>query len=401
MHFFHTFFLSLTTFPDLHSYHPQHQPAYNWYDYIYRPYRLRKLATIQDMFVDKVEIELIAGHGGSGLASFNREKFKPFGGPDGGDGGKGGDIFMLASDNAENLKYFKHKSLFRAENGGRGGKNKMHGINAPDLIIMVPVGTSAYVKQDGAEVLIADLNNGGKKVLLARGGKGGKGNIHYATATRKAPRIFQPGEEGQQLDIVLRLTLATDVCIIGYPNSGKSTLLVAISGARPQVAEYPFTTTEPALGTVDDGVDKLAWCEMPALIEGSHQGKGLGNRFLCHAERAKVLVLLLDGAAADPAVDLRHLKQEIAAFDDKMTGKNLVVAVNKIDLIESAGKLDEIRDLADLNGVPLVFISAKLGQGLSELVTTVHKITAEKKVTDVSEIKPEVVFRPKPVDRRD
>ncbi len=308
---------------------------------------------------------------------------------------------MLPSEDEEDLKYFKHKSLFRAENGGRGGKNKMHGVNAVDLVIKVPVGTSAYVKQGGREVLVADLSSRGKRVLLARGGKGGKGNIHYATATRKAPRIFQPGEEGQQLNIVLRLTLATDVCIIGYPNNGKSTLLAAISGARPQVADYSFTTIEPALGTVDDGVNKLAWCEMPALIEGSHQGKGLGNLFLCHAERAKVLVLLLDAVAADPAADLGHLKQEIAVFDDKMTGKNLVVAINKIDLIKNAGKLDEIRNLTDLNGVPLVFISAKLGQGLSELVTAVHQIAAEKKVTDVREIKPEVVFRPKPVDRRD
>ena len=272
------------------------------------------------MFVDKVEIKLIAGHGGSGLASFNREKFKPFGGPDGGDGGKGGDIYMLASDDEEDLKYFKHKSLFRAENGGRGGKNKMHGINAGDLIIKVPVGTSAYVKQDGKEVLIADLSSKGQRVLLAKGGRGGKGNVHYATATRKAPKIFQPGVEGEQLDIVLHLTLATDVCIIGYPNSGKSTLLAAISGARPPIADYPFTTVEPVLGTVDDGVDKLIWADMPALIEGSHQGKGLGNHFLCHAKRAKVLILLLDSGAEDPGADLRNLKEEITAFERRDGG---------------------------------------------------------------------------------
>jgi len=308
---------------------------------------------------------------------------------------------LLASADEEDLKYFKHKTLFKAENGGRGGKNKMHGLNAADLIIKVPVGTSAYVKQDSKEALIADLSNKGQRVLVAKGGKGGKGNVHYATATRKAPKIFQPGEEGEQLDIVLHLTLAIDVCIIGYPNSGKSTLLAAISGARPQAADYPFTTTEPVLGTVDDGVKKLIWAELPALIEGSHQGKGLGNHFLCHAQRAEVLVLLLDGSTMDPGADLNHLKEEITAFDTGMADKSLVVAVNKIDLIESAGELDEIRDLPVFNGLPLFFISAKTGQGLNELISSVHRIALEKGIVETREVKPEVVFRPKPVDRRD
>lgn len=362
---------------------------------------MQKISSIQDMFVDKVEVRLMSGHGGSGLASFNREKFKPFGGPDGGDGGKGGDICILASDDAEDLKYFKHKSLFRAENGGRGGKNKMHGVNATDLIIRVPVGTSAYVKLEGKEALVADLSSKGQKVLMAKGGKGGQGNVHYATATRKAPKIFQPGEEGEQLDIVLRLTLATDVCIIGYPNSGKSTLLAAISGARPQVADFPFTTVEPVLGNVDDSVDKLTWAEMPAIIEGSHQGKGLGNGFLSHAERAKALIFLLDAEVKDPATDLNHLKEEITAFDPGIIHKSLVVAINKIDLVEDGGKLEEIRHMPDFFGLPLFFVSAKTGEGLKELITAVHKIALQKETVEAQDTKPEVVFRPKPVDRHD
>ncbi len=277
----------------------------------------------------------------------------------------------------------------------------MHGINAEDLIIKVPVGTSAYVKHDGKEALIADLGNKGNRVLVAKGGKGGKGNIHYATATRKAPKIFQPGEEGEQLDIVLHLTLATDICIIGYPNSGKSTLLTAISGARPQVADYPFTTVEPVLGTIDDGVDKLVWCELPALIEGSHQGKGLGNHFLCHAERAKVLILLLDAGEEDLGGNFRHLEDEVAVFDAGMEDKSLVVVVNKVDSIEGTGKSDEIRTLPGLTDQPLFFISAKTGQGLNELVAAVHKIATEKEIVETREIKPEVIFRPKPVDKRD
>ncbi|MHB8085972.1 MAG: GTPase ObgE [Dehalococcoidia bacterium] len=353
------------------------------------------------MFVDKVEIKLRAGHGGSGLASFNREKFKPFGGPDGGDGGKGGDIYVLASDDAEDLKYFKHKTLFRAENGGRGGKNKMHGINAADLVIKVPVGTSAYVKRGGKEALVADLSSKGQRVLMARGGKGGQGNVHYATATRKAPKIFQPGEEGEQLDIVLSLTLATDVCIIGYPNSGKSTLLAAISGAKPQVADFPFTTVEPVLGKVDDGVDKLTWAEMPAIIAGSYAGKGLGNGFLRHIERARVLIFLLDAGAEDPATDLRNLREEITAYDPGMAHKSLVVAITKIDLVEDTGRLEEICNLPGFLGLPLFFISSSTGQGLKELITAVHKIALQKEIVENGEIQPEVIFRPKPVDRRD
>ncbi len=305
---------------------------------------------------------------------------------------------MVATDDAEDLKSFKHKSLFRAENGGKGGTNRMHGINAADLIIKVPVGTSAYVKQDGKEVLLADLNNKGSKVLVAKGGKGGKGNVHYATATRKAPKIFQPGEAGQELDIVLHLTLATDICIVGYPNSGKSTLLSAISGARPQIADYPFTTTEPVLGTVDDGVNKLIWADMPALFEGSSHGKGLGNRFLSHAERAKVLILLLDASAEDPGSDFSHLKQELTTFSAGMADKRLVVAVNKIDLIEDAAKSNDIRDGLSFTSLPLFLISARTREGLDELITTVHKLAAEQETMETGEIKPEVIFRPKPVD---
>ncbi|MDD5703950.1 MAG: GTPase ObgE, partial [Dehalococcoidales bacterium] len=277
------------------------------------------------MFVDNVEIQVKAGHGGSGLASFRREKFLPFGGPDGGDGGKGGDIYLYADSGVESLSSFKHKRLFKADNGGDGGKNRMHGINAGDLSIRVPMGTTVFIKEKGRELVVTDLIKDGQKVLLARGGKGGKGNVHYATSTRKAPKVFQRGEEGQHHDIILRVSLVVDVCIIGFSNSGKSTLLSALSSARPEIADYQFTTRAPVLGVVDDGVNKLTWVEMPALTRGSGLGKGLGNSFLYQAGRASVIVYLLDAGSTDLKGDFKTLRNEVLAFDGNLAQKAAII----------------------------------------------------------------------------
>jgi GTP-binding protein len=352
------------------------------------------------MFVDKVEIQVKAGHGGSGLASFRREKFLPFGGPDGGDGGRGGDIYLVADSDMESLASFKHKRLFKAGNGGSGGKNRMHGLNADDLMIKVPVGTAAYVKENEGELVVADLQKDGQKVLLARGGRGGKGNVHYATSTRKAPKIFQPGEEGQQQDIILKIMLVVDVCIIGFTNSGKSTLLSALSSARPEVADYQFTTTVPVLGVVDDGVNKLTWAEMPAFTKGSERGKTLGNRFLHHAGRALVIAYLLDANSTDLKGDFEELRNEITAFDVGLAQKAAIIAVNKCDDIDDAMG-NHIREvLADM-GLPVVMISALEKRSLDELISVVHSLALEAKGRPSNEQVPEVVFRPKPIDRRD
>jgi GTPase len=351
------------------------------------------------MFVDNVEITIKAGNGGSGLASFRREKFLPFGGPDGGDGGKGGDIYFLADGNMEDLSTFKHKTVFKAENGGRGGPNQMHGLNANSLVIKVPVGTAVYVKEEGRESLVADLQKDKQKVLAAKGGKGGKGNVHYATATRKAPQIFQPGETGANFSLVLRITLPVDVCLLGSPNSGKSTLLTALSGARPKVADYPFTTREPVLGVVDDGVKKYVWAELPALIDESHAGKEGGNKYLGQAARAEVLVYLVDACSADIGAELRLLREVVSRFGPGLAGKKSVIAVNKIDLLEDVVLVDAVKSKLDWAGLPVLCISALEKQGLGELVSAVHGLVGEEKQKMIGEAQPEVIFRPKPVDQ--
>jgi GTP-binding protein len=353
------------------------------------------------MFVDNVEIQVRAGHGGSGLASFRREKFLPFGGPDGGDGGRGGDIYLAADSDVDSLASFKHKRLFKAGKGGAGGKNRMHGTNAGDLVIKVPVGTTAYVKEKGCELVVADLQKDGQKVLLARGGRGGKGNVHYATATRKAPTIFQPGEEGQQHDLVLKMRLITDVCIIGFANSGKSTLLAALSSARPEIADYQFTTRVPVLGVVDDGVNRMTWAELPALVKGSSQGKGLGNGFLHHAGRALVIVYLLDASSADLEGDLEDLRDEVRVFDAGLAKKAAVIAVNKTDAVNEAGGGDYIREMLANAGLPKFMVSGLEKRGLDELILEVHRLVMEARNRASSDTTPEVVFRPQPVDRRD
>lgn len=352
------------------------------------------------MFVDNVEIKVRAGNGGSGLASFRREKFLPFGGPDGGDGGKGGDIYLVADEDMEDLGTYKHRTVFKAGSGERGGTNKKHGVNGADLMIKVPVGTCAYVKKDGEEILVADLQGKGKKLQVAKGGRGGKGNVHYATATRKAPEIFQPGEEGEQHDITLRIKLRTDVCITGYPNSGKSTLLAAVSAARPQVADYPFTTRVPVLGIVDDGAEKYIWAELPAIVKGSGQGKGFGNSFLVHAERAAVLIYLMDAASLDIREDFNCLREEIRAFNPHLLEKSSVIAVNKVDLIENPQELAGIEGKLSGTGLPIFMITAALDTGITELISSVHRLVSEHKTGALEAPGPEMIFRPKPVDLR-
>ena len=277
----------------------------------------------------------------------------------------------------------------------------MHGINASDLMIKVPVGTAAYVKEEGRELIVADLQKDGQKVLLAKGGKGGKGNVHYATATRKAPTIFQPGEEGQQRDIVLKMMLVIDVCIIGFANSGKSALLAALSSARPEIADYQFTTRVPALGVVDDGVNKMIWAEMPALVKDSSRGKGLGNRFLHHAGRALVMVYLLDAGSADLGGDFEELSNEVKSFDAGLAQKSAIIVVNKSDTVDDVATSNYVNVMSADTCLPVMMISALKGQGLGELVLEVHRLAVETRKRASSNTAPEVVFRPQPVDRRD
>ena len=352
------------------------------------------------MLVDNVEIKIRAGKGGSGLASFRREKFLPFGGPDGGDGGKGGDIYFVADGNMEDLSVFKGRNQYKAVNGGRGGPNKMHGINAEDMLIRVPVGTTIYIDEEGKESPISDLQRNGQRVLAAKGGRGGQGNVHFATATRKAPKIFQNGEEGEHFDIILKMSLLVDVCIVGYPNSGKSTLLAALTAAKPEIEDYPFTTRKPVLGVVDDGVDKYIWAEIPAIMNGSSLGKGLGSGQLIHTARAKVLVYLIDISLPDTVEQLNNHKREIMQFDPKLAHKKYVVAVNKIDLDDEADPVSSLIEKLNGEGERVYPISAKERSGLDGLVAGVHRIVKDEKAMISAETQPEVIFRPKPVDQR-
>ena len=349
------------------------------------------------MFVDSVEIVVQAGRGGHGSASFRREKYLPFGGPDGGDGGKGGNVFLVVRDDMRDLSYFRNRTSFKAMDGGRGGKQKMHGANASDLEINVPQGTTVYVKDDGKQLLIADLVENGQKVMVAMGGRGGLGNVHFATSTRQAPKIAQPGEEGEKKNLILEYNLVVDVCIIGHPNSGKSALLAAISKANPDIAEYPFTTKEPVLGIVEQGSKRYTWVELPGLAKDAHQGKGLGNGFLRHARRASVLLYLIEFTGADIRRSLNELVDEVSLYNSSFLQKRSVVVVNKIDIANDEQLGIILRDLSEYDW-PVYFISARDRLGLGNMLTEVHKLVDEDKGEPRVDT-PEVIFRPRPKDK--
>ncbi len=352
------------------------------------------------MLVDKVNIEVKAGNGGGGLVSFRKEKFQPFGGPDGGDGGKGGDVYVAADSDLDDLAGFKHKKFYKARDGQAGGTNKMHGTDAQDIVLNVPPGTTVYLKSDEGELLLGDLHKTGQKIRVAAGGKGGRGNVHFATATRKAPKISQPGLEGQRAALTLKLKLPIDVAVIGLPNSGKSSLLSAVSGARPRIAGYPFSTREPVQGVVEQGLKKYTWAELPAVTPGAHSGRGLGNHHLIHAERAKVILYLLDISSENIEGDLNALQEEVALFQQEMTGKKSIIVLNKEDLITDPAVIAGIKERLTYLNLPVQVISAQEKTGLDELVDAVHTLVNEEISRATDKIQPEVIFRPKPVDTR-
>lgn len=347
---------------------------------------------------DKVEIIVKSGGGGDGAVSFRREKYVPFGGPDGGDGGRGGNIVAIADSQITNLRKFKHKMVFKAEAGQKGRGKRQHGANGKDLEIMVPTGTIILQKEViGDEGIIADLEQAEQQVIIVRGGKGGLGNTHFSSSTNQAPRIAQGGEPGEELSIILELRLIADVGIVGYPNVGKSSLLAAASAAHPKIAGYPFTTREPALGVVEVGLQDFVLAEIPGLIADAHLGRGLGHDFLRHSLRTRVLIHLVDGSAESPVADMIKVNNELALFDSALAQKPQIVVVNKIDLPQVRARLKEFRIAFKEAGISVLFISAATGQGVSKLLAetlvllkqTVASIEASKTV-------PLKVFRPKP-----
>jgi len=321
--------------------------------------------------IDRVEIYIKAGDGGNGAVSFRREKYVPFGGPDGGNGGKGGDILVAADRQLSTLHSLSRRRHWKADKGGNGAGKKMHGKNGKDLLIKVPPGTLIYKKSDDAKEQIADLLEEGQIELVARGGQGGFGNDHFATATSQAPRFAQKGEVGEEAWLILDLKLIADAGIIGYPSVGKSTLLASASSARPRVADYPFTTQEPVLGVVEVVNSTFVLAEIPGLIEGAHRGSGLGHYFLRHAERTKLLIHLLDGNAQSPLNDLNSVNTELALFNPILGQRPQIVVVNKIDLPDVEARIPRLKKELGLIGVPLFFISAATGKGVPQLMAKV------------------------------
>jgi len=349
--------------------------------------------------LDQAEIVVKAGSGGDGIVSFRREKFVPLGGPDGGDGGDGGDVVVKADPAITNLRAFRQKRLFKAGNGGDGRGKRQHGKKGESLILSVPVGTAISSKtQIGGDDLLVDLEKPGQQMVVAKGGKGGLGNTHFASASNQAPQIAQKGEVGEENSIILDLRLIADVGIIGYPNVGKSTLLAAASAAKPKIASYLFTTREPILGVAEVGRQSFVLAEIPGLIDGAHLGQGLGHDFLRHIVRTKILVHLIDGSSASPVEDMIKVNAELSLFDSALGQKPQLVAVNKIDLPLVQAKLGEIKDAFGSAGVNALFLSASSGEGVSELLAAaselLDKVAAEKK--EVGRRVPRKIFRPQP-----
>ena len=327
---------------------------------------------------DRAEIRVRAGAGGDGVVSFRQEKFVPFGGPDGGDGGDGGDVIIMADGSVTSLRVFERKRFYRAADGGRGKGKKKHGKKGKNLILTVPVGTVVlYKTQVGGDAAIADLEQPGQQTVIAKGGKGGLGNTHFASSTNQAPQIAQTGEAGEENSVILELRLIADVGIIGYPNVGKSTLLAACSAAKPKIASYPFTTLEPILGLVEVGQRSFVVAEIPGLIDGAHLGRGLGHDFLRHITRTKILIHLIDGSSASPVEDMIQVNAELSLYDSALAQKPQLMVVNKIDLPQVQALLTEIKDAFGAVGASPLFISAATGEGVSELMAEVMEMVTQ------------------------
>ena len=333
------------------------------------------------MFVDEANIHVKAGDGGHGCVSFRREKFVPKGGPDGGDGSRGGDVIFVADGGKDTLLDFAGRHHWRAERGESGMGKKMAGHAGADLVIPVPLGTLIYDSEHGS--LLADLEKIGKQVTICRGGRGGRGNWHFRSPTNQVPRYAEPGTEGQERHLKLELKLIADVGLVGMPNAGKSTLLRAISAARPKVAAYPFTTLDPQLGIVDlVGDRRMVFADIPGLIEGAQHGAGLGHAFLRHVERTTVIVHLLDlypPDGSDPADNYRKIRGELESFSPVLASKHEVIAANKMDLAVDDDALAKLR--ADLPGKEIQAISGVSRQGVDPLLEQIWRDLQAMKVS--------------------
>lgn len=358
------------------------------------------------MFVDEVDIHIKAGDGGRGSLSFRREKFVPKGGPDGGNGGAGGSVYVVADPHRNTLVHFRFNPDYKAQRGGNGAGALRTGRGGRDLEIPVPVGTLVFKidPETGDKVQAADLTIVGQRVLLAQGGRGGLGNAHFATSTNRAPRKVQPGEPGQEFDLHLKLKLLADVGLVGYPNAGKSTLISVISAAKPKIAAYPFTTLTPNLGVVALSGDRdFVVADVPGLIEGAHEGHGLGHQFLRHIERTKVIIHLVDVSSAsgrDAVADFDTIRKELELYNPALLKKPHLVAANKIDAVDDPKRVTALEKRAKKLKLKFFQISAVAGTGVKELIEAAWPIIAKARELEAKalETDPEKDEREVPAD---
>jgi GTPase len=317
-------------------------------------------------FLDEAKVLVKSGDGGNGCASFRREKFIEFGGPDGGDGGRGGDVVVEAVPDLNTLIDYRYRRHFKAQRGGHGSGQNRTGASGDDVLLRVPVGTQVF--EEDRETMLADLLEPGQRAIVARGGDGGFGNTHYKSSVNRAPRRAVAGWPGEERAIVLRLKLLADAGLIGLPNAGKSTFLAAVSRARPKIADYPFTTLYPSLGVAAVGDEELVLADIPGLIEGAHRGLGLGTRFLGHVERCRVLIHLIDGTQDDPATAYRTVRGELAAYGAGLEAKPEIVVLNKIDALVPEEVSTKRAALAVAAGAAVLTASGVSGEGVAPIL---------------------------------
>ena len=333
------------------------------------------------MFADRAKIFIRSGKGGDGHVSFRRELFVPNGGPDGGDGGKGGDVIFEVDEGLTNLSEYRHRAKFTAEPGEQGGKKRCHGANGKNLILKVPAGTIIREAESGK--VIADMSGDNKRQVILKGGRGGQGNMHYATATMQVPKYAQPGQAAQELWVNLELKVIADVGLVGFPNVGKSTLLSRVSNAKPKIANYHFTTLNPMQGVVDlgDG-SSFIMADIPGLIEGASEGVGLGHEFLRHVERTKILLHVVDAASTegrDPIDDIYKINEELKNYNEELASRPQIIAANKTDVIyaEDEDPVEKIRAEFEPQGIRVFPISAVSGKGVKELLSYIWEVLKE------------------------
>lgn len=322
------------------------------------------------MFIDEAVIKIKSGDGGDGMSAFRREKCVQFGGPNGGDGGRGGDVYFWAEPNVNTLVDFTYEKNFKAESGGKGESNNMHGKDGADIVIKVPVGT--MVRETASGKLLADMSIPGEKRMILSGGRGGKGNTHFKTSTRRAPRIAEKGVEGKELEVKLELKLLADVALVGFPNVGKSSLINKVSAAKSKVANYHFTTLNPKLGVVrvEEG-KSFVMADVPGLVEGAHTGKGLGDKFLKHIERCKMIYHVVDVSGMegrDPVEDYETISEELKNYSEKLYNKPQIVLANKMDVLYENENFEKLKKHVNEKGFEIFPVSVILGEGLKEVI---------------------------------